>query len=190
MSKLIGKYRGRVENNVDPQQRARLQISSPTALGAGVLAWADACLPYAQPGVGLLSIPPVGAEVWVEFEGGDPASPVWSGFVWSAPLPPTADPGDVVIATDGGPRILLSSADRSVSVIHPNGASIELSASGDITIRSTGSIGLSASSITLEGNTVSLSADLVRASAVMQCQTLIADSVVSASYTPGTGNIS
>jgi len=189
MSKLIGKYRGRVENNVDPLQRARLLISSPMALGDRVVEWAAACVPYAQPGVGLLSIPPVGAEVWVEFEAGDRAHPVWTGFIWSGPLPPTAGPGAVVVETDGGPRILLSSADHSVSVIHPNGASIEFSASGDITIKSTGSIDLSASSIRLEGSTVSLSADLVRATGAVQCQTLIADSVVSASYTPGAGNV-
>ena len=27
-------------------------------------------------------IPPVGANVWVEFEGGDPDYPIWSGCFW------------------------------------------------------------------------------------------------------------
>jgi hypothetical protein len=27
-------------------------------------------------------VPPVGANVWVEFEGGDPDSPIWSGGFW------------------------------------------------------------------------------------------------------------
>ena len=32
--------------------------------------------PYAGPGVGLFIVPPVGANVWVEFEGGDLDYPI------------------------------------------------------------------------------------------------------------------
>jgi hypothetical protein len=32
--------------------------------------------------VGLFTIPPNGANVWVEFEGGDPDYPIWSGCFW------------------------------------------------------------------------------------------------------------
>jgi len=34
-------------------------------------------------GVGLFFLPPKGANVWVEFEGGDPDYPIWSGCFWS-----------------------------------------------------------------------------------------------------------
>jgi uncharacterized protein involved in type VI secretion and phage assembly len=79
---FYGKYRGKVENNVDPQMMGRIQISCPAVLGDGSLSWAMPCAPYAGPGVGFFTIPPSGANVWVEFEGGDPDYPIWSGAFW------------------------------------------------------------------------------------------------------------
>jgi uncharacterized protein involved in type VI secretion and phage assembly len=32
--------------------------------------------------VGLFLVPPTGANVWVEFEGGNPDYPIWSGCFW------------------------------------------------------------------------------------------------------------
>ena len=82
MTRFYGKYRGQVENNVDPQQMGRIQVSVPAVLGQGSLSWAMPCTPYAGSGVGFFAIPPVGANVWVEFEGGDPDYPIWSGCFW------------------------------------------------------------------------------------------------------------
>jgi hypothetical protein len=82
MSVFFGKYRGRVENNVDPLDLGRVQVSVPAVLGQGRLSWAMPCVPYAGPGVGFFAIPPVGANLWVEFEGGDPNHPIWSGCFW------------------------------------------------------------------------------------------------------------
>ena len=42
------------------------------------------CAPFAGSGVGFFALPPVGANVWVEFEGGDPDYPIWSGCFWGA----------------------------------------------------------------------------------------------------------
>lgn len=84
MSQFFGKYRGKVENNVDPMQVGRVQVSVPAVLGGGRLSWATPCAPYAGPGVGFFAIPPVGANIWVEFEGGDPDYPIWSGCFWGA----------------------------------------------------------------------------------------------------------
>ena len=67
---FFGKYRGRVEKNVDPERLGRLQLSVPVVLQDVSTGWALPCVPYAGPGVGLFAIPPVGASVWVEFEGG------------------------------------------------------------------------------------------------------------------------
>jgi hypothetical protein len=83
MSEFYGKYRGKVENNLDPLQLGRLQVSCPAVLGDGRLSWAMPCVPYAGPGVGFFAIPPLGANVWVEFEGGDPDYPIWGGCFWS-----------------------------------------------------------------------------------------------------------
>jgi Type VI secretion system/phage-baseplate injector OB domain len=40
------------------------------------------CVPYAGADTSFFTIPPVKANVWVEFEGGDPDYPIWSGCFW------------------------------------------------------------------------------------------------------------
>jgi uncharacterized protein involved in type VI secretion and phage assembly len=82
MTRHYGKYRGKVENNIDPMQLGRIQVSAPAVLGEGTLSWAMPCAPYGGNGVGFFAIPPVGANVWVEFEGGDPDWPIWAGCFW------------------------------------------------------------------------------------------------------------
>jgi uncharacterized protein involved in type VI secretion and phage assembly len=77
-----GKYRGKVEANFDPKRLGRVQISCPAVLGRGRLAWAMPSSPYAGPGVGLFAVPPVGANVWIEFEGGDICYPIVTGCFW------------------------------------------------------------------------------------------------------------
>ena len=78
-----GKYRGKVAANADPIQLGRIQVTCPAVLGDGRLAWALPCTPYAGQGVGFFAVPPEGADVWVEFEGGDPDYPIWAGCFWS-----------------------------------------------------------------------------------------------------------
>ncbi|MEJ2207499.1 MAG: phage baseplate assembly protein V [Anaerolineae bacterium] len=102
MTQYYGKYRGKVENNIDPMQQGRLMVSVPAVTGTGTLNWAMPCAPFAGSGVGLWAIPPVGANVWVEYEGGDPDYPIWSGCFWGvgeAPALP-ALPQVVVLKTE------------------------------------------------------------------------------------------
>jgi hypothetical protein len=82
MTQFFGKYRGTVTNNIDPMQQGRIQVSVPAVLGDEQLSWAMPSTPYAGPGVGFFTIPPTGANVWVEFEGGDADYPIWSGCFW------------------------------------------------------------------------------------------------------------
>src|SRR5262249_24084227 len=82
MSQLFGKYRGKVKNNIDPMQLGRGQVSVAGALGDGGVGWAMPCVPFAGPQVGFFASPPVGANIWVEFEGGSPDYPIWSGCFW------------------------------------------------------------------------------------------------------------
>jgi Type VI secretion system/phage-baseplate injector OB domain len=82
MSSYFGKYRGTVEQNLDPMQQGRLQVKVPAVLGDGTLSWAMPCVPYAGSQVGFYAVPPIGANVWVEFEAGDPDHPIWSGCFW------------------------------------------------------------------------------------------------------------
>lgn len=82
MTQFFGKYRGKVENNLDPLMMGRVQVSVPAVLGGGTLSWAMPCVPYAGSGVGFFAVPPVGANVWVEFEGGNPDAPILAGCFW------------------------------------------------------------------------------------------------------------
>ncbi|MEM8961944.1 MAG: phage baseplate assembly protein V [Acidobacteriota bacterium] len=79
---FFGKYRGKVTNNIDPLQLGRVQVEVPAVLGDGRLSWAMPCVPVAGPGTGFFAVPPVGANVWVEFEGGDADSPILAGCFW------------------------------------------------------------------------------------------------------------
>jgi Type VI secretion system/phage-baseplate injector OB domain len=83
MPQMYGKYRGIVTDNIDPLSIGRVQVMAPAVLGEAP-SWALPCSPFAGPDVGLCLIPPVGANVWVEFEGGDTGSPIWSGCFWGA----------------------------------------------------------------------------------------------------------
>jgi uncharacterized protein involved in type VI secretion and phage assembly len=80
--KYFGKYRGTVTNNVDPEQRGRVQVSVPDVSGDNTATWALPCVPYAGKGVGLFLIPPTDALVWVEYEQGDTDYPIWTGCFW------------------------------------------------------------------------------------------------------------
>jgi hypothetical protein len=103
MTSWFGKYRGKVESNLDPMQQGRLQVSCPAVLGDGRMSWAMPCVPFAGAGVGLFLIPPTGANVWVEFEGGDPDYPIWSGCFWGVGEVPAAPAIEQmkVLKTDG-----------------------------------------------------------------------------------------
>lgn len=89
MDRFWGKYRGIVVDNEDPLMLGRLLVSVPQALGDGVTGWALPCVPYAGSQVGFCLMPPAGAAVWVEFEGGDLDFPVWTGCYWREGERPT-----------------------------------------------------------------------------------------------------
>ena len=116
--KFLGKYRATVLQNVDPEQRGRLQLTVPDVLGALPSTWAEACVPLAGPtgpAMGVYLVPPVGAGVWVEFERGDPGYPVWVGCRWggSGDIPSQAKAGlpaspNIVLQTAGQHLLMVS----------------------------------------------------------------------------------
>ncbi|HXO43188.1 MAG TPA: phage baseplate assembly protein V, partial [Thermoanaerobaculia bacterium] len=79
--RFLGKYRGTVSDNVDPLALGRILAVVP-ALPGMVINWANPCVPYAGPLAGLFALPPITANVWIEFEAGDPSFPIWSGCFW------------------------------------------------------------------------------------------------------------
>jgi uncharacterized protein involved in type VI secretion and phage assembly len=116
MSQYFGKYRGKVVNNLDPQQMGRIQVSVPAVFGDFQFNWAMPSVPYAGMQAGLYAIPPPQANVWVEFEGGDPERPIWSGCFWgtgetpSLALATPATVQHVLLQTTGQTLLLLSDA--------------------------------------------------------------------------------
>ncbi len=110
-----GKYRGLVLNNVDPLQQGRLLVQVPDVLGLGLSSWAMPCVPFAGPQMGAYVVPIIGAKVWVEFEGGNPDYPIWSGGFWgsAAEVPALALAGipaspNIVLQTTGQNTIMVS----------------------------------------------------------------------------------
>ena len=113
---FLGKYRGIVVDNVDPERLGRLKVHVPSVLGADVVTgWALPCLPFGgAAGQGSLWIPEIGAGVWIEFEEGHVHYPVWVGTFWSkpdgeneVPLPVDAD-GETGEVVDPPTRRILS----------------------------------------------------------------------------------
>ncbi|MFT6557690.1 phage baseplate assembly protein V [Sneathiella sp.] len=79
--KYWGKYRATVTNNLDPLMLGRLQAEVP-AVKTTIANWALPCAPFAGPLVGFYAVPPPGANIWIEYEGGDPNHPIWTGGFW------------------------------------------------------------------------------------------------------------
>jgi uncharacterized protein involved in type VI secretion and phage assembly len=133
MSQFFGKYRGQVENNIDPQQMGRIQVSVPAVLGEGTLSWAMPCVPFAGSGVGFFAIPPSGANVWVEFEGGDPDYPIWSGCFWGlgeAPAMPAIEQMKVLKTDVGTITVNDLPGVGGIKIETTLGAKIEITAQG------------------------------------------------------------
>lgn len=115
---FLGKYRGTVINNVDPELRGRLILSVPDVFSAVPSTWAEPCTPLAGPtgpAMGVYLVPPIGAGVWVEFEHGDPNYPIWVGCRWGGPsdIPPLAHAGlpvspNIVLQTLGQHALVIS----------------------------------------------------------------------------------
>lgn len=121
MKQFFGKYRGVVVNNQDPLVLGRVQVAVPAILGEA-LSWALPCSPFAGPDVGLCLIPPIGANLWVEFEGGDAEYAIWSGCFWgSGEYPAEAQvvpPDQVQVLKGTGFKIVANS-------VGPTGLTIE-----------------------------------------------------------------
>ncbi|GIV90701.1 MAG: baseplate assembly protein [Chloroflexus sp.] len=153
MSEFFGKYRGKVENNVDPLQQGRVQVSVPTVLGEGRASWAMPCVPFAGNGVGLFLIPPNGANVWVEFEGGNPDYPIWSGCFWGtgeAPASPAVAEMKVLKTAAGTITINELPGVGGITIETTSGAKIAITATGiEITNGQGGSIKLTGPQISL-----------------------------------------
>ncbi len=80
--KFLGKYRGKVLNNIDPEMQGRIQVTVSDVGGLLPSTWALPCVPMAGMQNGILALPMIGSNVWVEFEQGNPDHPIWVGCFW------------------------------------------------------------------------------------------------------------
>jgi hypothetical protein len=140
---VYGKYQGTVFNNVDPDSLGRLQAFVPRVLGEVPTGWAKPCVPYAGPTSGFFSVPPVGAGVWIEFEGGDVSMPIWAGCYWGSaelPMKPPSSPSQPttrIWRTETGLTVVMDDVAQTISLtdgVSLNAVEISV-ATGTVTVK-------------------------------------------------------
>jgi uncharacterized protein involved in type VI secretion and phage assembly len=207
-----------VKDIKDPDGQGRVKIAlpwSPDTSGASYEVWARLATFMAGNNRGSWFIPDVDDEVLVAFEGGDARRPYVIGALWNGhDTPPesmdgagnnyhkvlrsrngvkiTLDDQDgqeqFIVETPGGQKITLKDGPGSIVAEDSNGNSIKLETAG-VTVTASAKVTINASTVEVSAGMVTVNAGMSKFSGVVQCDTLISNSVVSASYTPGAGNI-
>jgi uncharacterized protein involved in type VI secretion and phage assembly len=189
----------------------------PTADGESAAPWARLATFMAGPDRGSWFIPEVDDEVVVAFVFGDPSQPMILGALWNGvDTPPetmdgagqnnirsitsrlghkltfddTQGQGQVVMETAGGHHLTFDDGGQTVTLEHSGGAKIEVDASGTITIQAVNQVKIQApAGMQVDASQVTVNAALSKFSGVVKASTVIANAVISSSYTPGAGNI-
>ncbi len=137
--RYYGKYRAAVLNNLDPQLQGRIQVQLGDRYGLFPSTWALPAFPLAAIASGVVALPPLASQVWIEFEAGDPDFPIWSGAFWPDPggFPPLALAGatpatpNIHFQTTTGTSVTLSdNPAQQVFVKTVTGAMISVGAAG------------------------------------------------------------
>ena len=136
-----GKFRGFVVDNADPDKRGRIRVQVPALLGEQSTDWALPCFPCGGlADQGWFCVPELGAQVWVEFEGGDLAYPIWSGTFWQqagdVPAEVSAQPASHLWKSPAGHFLLFedSAGAEQVRLAHSAGASLDIDAQGTVAL--------------------------------------------------------
>lgn len=126
-----GLFPGTVHDNDDPTHKCRITVDVPEVLDAPS-GWCEPALPFTGDGFGLAVVPAVGAQVFVQWPGGDlSAPPVWSGGTYNAGAAVDgAGPGTLIIQTSGGHRVELSDDESTLTITCSEGPVITLDSSG------------------------------------------------------------
>jgi phage baseplate assembly protein V len=186
MSQRNAVYAGTVVRPRDPRGLGRLQLRLP-AFDEEV--WARRATLAAGSRRGTWFVPDEGDEVLVAFENGDARRPVVVGALWNAKQrPPENDPERTLIRTKHGATIVLDDAAGAVEVTDSNGNAVKLEPSG-VTVTAAAKVKVSAATVQIDAGEIEVNAGMARFSGVVQCDTLVTNSVVASSYTPGAGNV-
>lgn len=203
-------------NDPDGMGRVRIRLPwSPDSNGASYEAWARIATLMAGNNRGTWFIPDVNDEVLVAFEGGDPRRPYMVGGLWNGQdashesmdsagnnyvksirsrngvkitMDDTDGQENLVLETPGGQKITLKDGPGFVEIVDSNGNFVKLETSG-ITVNASAKVTINATQVEVSAGMVTVNAGLSKFSGVVQADTVISNSVVSASYTPGAGNI-
>jgi uncharacterized protein involved in type VI secretion and phage assembly len=217
--RLLGVYPALVTDVQDPDGQGRVKVSLPFVNGAEgpqAAAWARLATFMAGADRGSWFIPEVKDEVLVAFLAGDARHPVVIGALWNGvDAPPetmdadnnlrsitsrsghrllfddTAAAEKVVLETAGGHRLTLDDASGgTVTLEHSKGASMTIDSSGTVAITAVKKITMDApAGLQITASKVTVDAGISTFSGVVKADTVITNSVVSASYTPGAGNV-
>ncbi len=180
--------------------------------------WARVAVPFAGSDRGAFMLPDVGDEVLVTFLNGDPRLPIVIGGLWNgnaqapeqlggsgnsvdrwtivgkagtriAIVEETASEAKITFTTPGGVSGELTDASGGKIEWHDaGGTSIKIDTQG-VTIQTGNKVKVTASQVEVSAGMVTVDAAMSKFSGVVKCDTLITNSVVSTSYTPGAGNI-
>ena len=214
----FGVYPALVNDIRDPDGSGRVQVTlpwSPDASGKRYEAWARLATPMAGSNRGIWFVPDVGDEVLVAFQAGDPRWPFVVGALWNGKDSPpqsmdgggdndlkvirsrngvkvTLDDKDgqerLLIETPGGQKVQLKDGPGVVEIADSNGNSVKLESSG-ITVTASATVTVNASTAKISAGMLTVDAAMAKFSGVVKAETVITNSVVSSSYTPGAGNI-
>ena len=186
MSQRNAVYRGTVLQPRDPSGLGRLQVRLQ-AFDEEV--WARRATLAAGSRRGTWFVPDAGDEVLVAFESGNARRPYVVAALWNGKQrPPENDPERTLIRTKHGVTIVLDDGVGSVEVQDANGNAVKLEANG-VTVTASARLKVSASTIEIDAGQIEINASMARFAGVVECDTLITNSVVAASYTPGVGNV-
>ena len=216
--RFYGVYTAVVTDIADPDGQGRVKVRlpwSPDSERSTYETWARLATMMGGDNRGTWFIPDVDDEVLVSFNGGDPRHPFIMGGLWNGQdAPPesmdgsgnnykktirsrngvtvTLDDTDgaesLRMTTPGGQEITLKDGPGAVEVIDSNGNSVKLETAG-VTVNASGKVTISASVVEVSAGTVTVNAGTSRFSGVVHADTVISNVVISASYTPGAGNI-
>ncbi|ALN85866.1 phage-related baseplate assembly family protein [Lysobacter capsici] len=202
----------------DPDNQGRVKVAlpwSPDAGGQRFEAWARLATMLGGNNRGSWFVPDVDDEVLVGFEHGDPCRPCVLGGLWNGrDQPPASMDGagknykkvlrsrngvqitlddqdgreQLLLETPGGQTFTLKDGPGAVEIADSNGNSIKLETAG-ITITAAVKVTVNASQVAVSAGMVKVDAAMSSFSGVVKADTVICNSIVSASYTPGAGNI-
>lgn len=200
----------------DPDRKGRVQVRLHGADPDGeALLWARVAVAFAGSNYGAFLLPGVDEEVVVVFSGGDVRYPIVIGALWTGAndLPEELS-GDKVdrwtLTGKDGTRIAIveeGASQASVEIETPNGARATLTDrsggeitltvgtntltmdSGGVSIETAGEFSIQASTMSVNAGSVTVTAGTSDFSGATSSVSHSTSSVISASYTPGAGNI-